>query len=136
MSELDADALRTRIEGSPYHAWSGITLDSIEPGHVVLRMTLAEHHLNPQGVVHGGVVAGLLDSACGMSLRTLLPAGVQHQTIQLNVNYIYATASGELVGRGRAIHSGRRTGVSEAEVVDSSGRLVARGTATFLKLAG
>lgn len=127
--------LRERIASSPFHVWSGITLDEMEPGRVVMSMTIAPEHLNPQGFAHGGVIAALLDSVCGMSLRTLLVEGEQHQTIQLNINFLRGARGGErLTGSGRALHSGRSTGYSEGEIRDAQDRLVARATGTFLKL--
>ena len=96
-----------------------------------MRIRIQDTHINPQGIVHGGVIAGLLDSVCGISLRTLLTPDVTHRTIQLTVTYLRAATEGTLVGTGRAIHEGRRAGHAEAEVHDDAGRLVARGQAVF-----
>lgn len=131
---MTIDDLRERIARSPYHVHNGITLDECEEGRVVMRMQIAEHHRNPQGIVHGGAIAGLLDSVCGLSLRTLLPPEITHRTIQLTITYLRPGRSGLLEAVGTAVHSGSRMGYSEAEVRDEQGKLVARATGTFLRM--
>jgi uncharacterized protein (TIGR00369 family) len=130
----DLHELIERIAQSPYHVWTGIKLVEAAPGRVVMRLDLQRHHLNPQGIVHGGVLAGLLDSVCGLSLRTILPDELNHRTIQLNINYLRAGVTGSITATGRAIHEGRRTGYSEGEVCDENGKLMARATGTFINL--
>lgn len=132
-ADFDPAPHRARIEGSPYHVWSGITVEEVDRGRVLVALDIQPHHLNPQGTVHGGVIAGLLDSACGMSLRTLLAQGANHQTFQLAVTYLRPGRAGRLVAEGNAVHSGRRTGYSEASVRDEKGALLARASATFVK---
>lgn len=131
---FDAGDLIERIARSPYHVWTGIELAEVDEGRVVMRMDLRPEHLNPQGIVHGGVIAGLLDSVCGLCLRTILPPGLTHRTVQLNVNFLRAGVTGHLVATGRAVHRGRTTGYSEGEVHDAEGRLMARATGTFVNL--
>lgn len=131
---LDPDELRERIRRSGYHRAHGAELTEVEPGRVVMRVRLGESHLNPQGIVHGGVIAGLIDSVAGISLRTSRDRDVGHVTVQMQVNYLRPAQAGELYGTGRVVHDGGRVGVAEAEVHDADGTLVARGTATFLNL--
>jgi uncharacterized protein (TIGR00369 family) len=134
VSGADLDALRERFARSPYHRWSSISLDDIEHGRVVLRLELQPEHLNPQGIVHGGVIAGLLDSVCGMSLRSILPEDRTHRTVQLSISFLRASVTGTLIGTGTAVHEGRRVGYAEGEVRDEAGKLVAKATATFINL--
>lgn len=132
---FDPEELKARIAASPYHVWSGISLVEVSEGHVVMRMQMQPHHLNPQGIVHGGVIAGLLDSVCGLSLRTVLPEDVTHRTVQLNINYMRAAKTGDAVTAvGRAVKEGRTVGYSEGEVLDARGRTVARATGTFVNI--
>lgn len=131
---LGPDELRERILRSGYHRAHGAELTEVEPGRVVMRVTLGEDHLNPQGIVHGGVIAGLIDSVSGISLRTVRGRDVGHVTVQMQVNYLRPAKPGHLYGTGRVLHDGGRMGVAEAEVHDVDGALVARGTATFLNV--
>jgi len=131
---LDEAEVRQRIAGSPYHRWAGTELVTYQPGVVTIAAEIEEHHHNPQGIVHGGVLAGLLDTACGLALRSLLPADRTHRTVQLSINYLKAARSGRITATGRAVHKGRSMGVAEAEARDDRDRVLARATATFMTL--
>ncbi|HCO04141.1 MAG TPA: PaaI family thioesterase [Actinobacteria bacterium] len=134
---LDArhlDDLRKRIAQSPFHRWAGLELTKVGDGEAELRMTLLPHHFNPQGIVHGGIISAVADSAVGLALRSKLSPGYTHRTAQLNVHFLAKGEGNTLIGRGRSLHMGQRTGYGEADVVDGSGRLLARATATFIIL--
>ncbi len=117
-------ALRT-LDISPVEA---------EPGRVTFTLVPSEFHLNPFGLVHGGVMAALIDTAMGCAVHSLLPVGAGYVTSELNVRFLRATgpASGTLLCRGEVIKAGRRSMVVEARVTDDSGREVAIGGCTCL----
>ena len=74
------------------------------PGHVSFRLDLAEFHLNPFGLVHGGVLAAMLDTAMGCAVHSLLPAATGYVTGELNVRFLRPACSstGRLVCTGRS----------------------------------
>ena len=110
----------------------GIRLD--DEGRLVLEVGVG--HLRSLGIVHGGVVATLLDSVMGMSAGRLAPADHYVVTAQLNVHFIRPAREGEtLIASSRVRHSGRRTAVAEGEIKTDSGALVATGSATFVYVA-
>jgi acyl-CoA thioesterase len=55
-------------------------------------------------------------------------------TIDLQVNFLVPAKPGSLTARGKIVHKGKRTAVGDCEVVDQGGRLVSKGTATYLIL--
>lgn len=134
---LDEDhlqALKERVAGSPFHKWAGMELVEVGGGRAEVRMTLDEQHFNPQGIVHGGIISAMADTSIGLALRSKLPAGNTHRTAQLNVHFLAKGEGNVLVGKGTAVHLGRRMGYGEAEVLDAAGRVLARATATFIVL--
>ena len=112
----------------------GLQLDSVEPGKATFSLEPAEFHYNPIGVVHGGVLATMLDSAVGCAIHTALPAGVAYTTLELKVNYLRATTvhTGRIVAEGNTIHVGRQSAVAEGRIRDQAGRLIATCSTTCI----
>ena len=128
------EELRRRVETSPFHGWAGMELVSVGDGLAEVGVALQPHHFNPQGIVHGGIISAVADTSIGLALRSKLPAGMTHRTAQLNVHFLAKGEGDRLVGKGRAVHLGRRMGYGEAEVQDATGRVLATATATFIVL--
>ena len=126
--------LKERVRRSPFHRWAGLELVQVGEGSAELLMALQPHHFNPQGIVHGGIITAMADTAIGLALRSQLRPGLTHRTAQLNVHFLRRGEGTQLVGKGHALHLGERMGYGEAEVLDGQGRLLARATATFIVL--
>jgi uncharacterized protein (TIGR00369 family) len=119
---------------APSRAWEWLGLKLVETGEgtAVVEMATTEDMANHSGVVHGGMISTLADSAMGRSLRTLSPGVVRAMSFDLKLNFINAAKVGEkLRATGHVIHAGRRTVVAECRVEGSDGRLVATASATF-----
>jgi uncharacterized protein (TIGR00369 family) len=112
----------------------GFEVDEVEPGRVVFGLQPGEHHYNPNGVLHGGVAATLLDTVTGCAVMTLLPFGETCATLELKVNYIrsISAASPRLRAVGTVLHRGRRSAVAEGRLLLPGDKLVAHATATLL----
>ena len=85
--------------------------------------------LTPQGVATGGVLAILADGPLGCAIQTTLPAGTGYTTSELSLNLVRPVPrTGELIARGRIVHTGRQLALSEVFITDHAGRLIAHGT--------
>lgn len=125
----------TRPRRLPLHEHLGIETHSVGAGRSHITLRAEPHHLRSAGIVHGGVIAALLDACQGMAAASVAPPGHDVVTIQLNVNFIRVVALGESVeARGQILHAGRRTAVTRGEVATESGTLVAAGSATLMYL--
>jgi uncharacterized protein (TIGR00369 family) len=113
--------------------WLGIEFVSAGGGEAALRMPTRPEMGNRAGVVHGGFIALLADSAMGRAMSTALPGGERHFSFDLKMSFVSPGRLGEpLRAVGRVLHSGRRTGVADCRVTtEEDGRLVATATATF-----
>jgi uncharacterized protein (TIGR00369 family) len=89
---------------------------------------------NPTGVLHGGVLMGLADSAMGMTMCAMLGPGKAGTNVDLNVRFLRPTKATRLTATARVVRRGRRTAVLECDVSDAAGKLVARASSTFLLL--
>jgi uncharacterized protein (TIGR00369 family) len=112
----------------------GIEPIQAEPGRVSFSLELGEYHLNPFGIVHGGVLTALLDTAMGCAVHSLLPPAVGYVTGELNVRFLRPAVptGGPLACTGEVIHAGRTTMVASARIVDAGDRLIALAGATCL----
>jgi len=123
-----------------YWGLVGIETVAAEPGKVVNRVVLREHHLNYNDVVHGGVISSLIDSAAGGAVRsTRAPEEIRarpHATSDLHVTYLSPARAGELIARARVVKAGRTAIFTEVDVETGEGKLVARGLVTFVIGAG
>ncbi|HVL90076.1 MAG TPA: PaaI family thioesterase [Actinomycetota bacterium] len=130
-SEIER-AIRERIHASEFAGWFGMEFVSAADGECEMRLELKPHHLNPGGIIHGGVIATMLDAAIGLALRSARPLGSPHVTLTMSIQYIGMASEGTIVARGRSLHAGRRAGHGEGELVTADGRMLAKGAATFM----
>ena len=83
------------------------------------------------GAVHGVVYFKLLDDAAFFASNSLVE-DVFVLTVSFNAYLIRPTSEGVMKATGRVVHHSRRLLIAEAEVVDSEGRLLARGSGSFM----
>jgi uncharacterized protein (TIGR00369 family) len=105
-----------------------------EPGVVVMHSIPGFRHYNPIGSVHGGYAATLLDSAMGLAVHSMLPAGTGYTTLEFKVSFIKGMTedTGPVRTEGRTLSVGRRAATAEARITDAKGRLLAHATTTCL----
>ncbi|MBL8551381.1 MAG: PaaI family thioesterase [Hyphomonadaceae bacterium] len=132
------EAMRGIAEGRfappPISQTMGFFLRKVEDGYALFEGTLSEKLLNPLGIVHGGVALTLIDSCCGCSAHTTLPAGVGYTTVETKVNFVRAITPdvGVVCAEGRVVARGRTIITAEGKLVDRAGKLYAHGTSTLL----
>jgi uncharacterized protein (TIGR00369 family) len=107
---------------------------TVEPGVVAFSSTPGFRHYNPIGSVHGGYAATLLDSAMGLAVHSMLPAGSGYTTLEFKISFIRGMTkdTGPVRSEGRILNVGRRAATAEARVTDAKGRLLAHATTTCL----
>jgi len=87
------------------------------------------------GVLHGGVLMALADSAGAVCAFLNVPAGGRTTTIESKTNFFGAVREGEVRARSRPLHRGRTTIVVETDLHAATGRHVARTTQTQAVIA-
>lgn len=113
----------------------GATLLRVAPGEVDIaapyRADLAQQH----GFLHAGILATILDSACGYAAFSLMPAGSAVLSIEFKINLLAPAAGERLIARGRVVRAGRTITVSTADGVmerDGEEKLVATMQGTMM----
>jgi uncharacterized protein (TIGR00369 family) len=118
---------------SGFREMLGIRFVGVEDDAVVLDMMIGPEHLNTDGVLHGGVLASLIDMACGVVIAQPLPGGTVRKavTLSLTTSFTGQGKSGLVRAIGRRRAGGRRIVFASAEVVDAYGNLLAFGEGSF-----
>ena len=109
----------------------GFELEAAEPGRAVLRMRVTSRHKQVHGVVHGGILAALADTAGGLAAYMALPRGTHLATLEMKMNYLEPVDRGTLVAEARVLRKGRNFAVVECDVLGPAGRLAAKALMTF-----
>jgi uncharacterized protein (TIGR00369 family) len=88
------------------------------------------------GVLHGGYLMALADSAAAALAFLNLPPGSTTSTIEAKTNFLAAVREGSVTARAEIVHKGRTTIVVQTDVTDDAGRLVSRTLQTQAVLSG
>ncbi|MFD6285432.1 PaaI family thioesterase [Streptomyces sp. NPDC060205] len=128
------DIVAGRLPAPPVSAALGFALEEVEPGRAVFVLEPGEEHYNPIGSVHGGVYATLLDSAAGCAVQSVLPQGMAYTSLDLSLKFLrpITVDTGKVRAVGTVLNSGRRTALAQAELLDSTDRLLAHATSSCL----
>ncbi|WP_420845032.1 PaaI family thioesterase [Marinobacter iranensis] len=118
---------------NPFLALLGAHLRKWEDGLCEWELEIAPHHLNTQGSLQGGVIATLLDVACGYSgsYSNSESEEVRAATVSLTVHFMVKATRGCLIARARRVGGGRRIFFSEAELISDEGVIVATASGSF-----
>jgi uncharacterized protein (TIGR00369 family) len=114
----------------------GFELVGMEDGVCTMKLEAGEQHSNPMGTIHGGIIGDVADAAMGMAYFSQLERGESFTTLELKINFLRPFWQGTLLAHGRVVHRGRSVGLTECDVVDGQGRLIARASSTCMTLRG
>lgn len=131
MMHLAAEELRERLRVTNTAKQFGFVLDDVAPGRAVLKMQVDERHKQVHGVVHGGVLAALADTAGGLASYMACPPGTRVATIEMKINYLEAVEGGSVTAEAIVVRIGRHIAVVDCDVWDGSRRLVGKALMTF-----
>jgi uncharacterized protein (TIGR00369 family) len=127
-------AVAKTVNTCPYFTLLSMELKSLELGESYLEVETQEKHLQPYGIVHGGVCASLADAAIYWAVYSGMEETVGLTTVEIKLNYLAPVSSGRLIAKGKCVKVGKTICLGEASVEDSKGNLVAHGTSTLMVL--
>ena len=117
----------------------GASLVRVHSGEVELRLPITPALTQHTGVVHAGVIAAVVDSACGAAAATLAQPGAEIVSIEFKLNLLAPASAGFLRAIGRVVRAGRTVTVCTGEAWAVSGdreQLVAVMQATMMSVTG
>lgn len=118
----------------PYAELLGIELEHVAPGIATLGLTVRRELTQNHGVVHGGAVASLIDSAMAFAIIPLLAPKEGVTTVDLTISFLRPVTGGRMKSTAKVVRAGRRLIVVSAEVFDSRETLTATALSTYIKL--
>ncbi|MDQ2759362.1 MAG: PaaI family thioesterase [Actinomycetota bacterium] len=120
----------------PIAAVVGAELISFSEGEALFRCRPEPAFLNPLGLVHGGLLCTLMDTAMGVAVQTRVAADVGYATIELKVSFLAPLPDdGRAIDvRGKTQRVGRRIAFAEAHAHAEDGRLVGHATSSLLAM--
>ncbi|MBI3654507.1 MAG: PaaI family thioesterase [Acidobacteria bacterium] len=126
--------IRERFQTNHFPRLLGIEIDSIDDSTARLSVEVTEKLLQLAGVMHGGAIATLIDTAVAMAIVSVSEPHAKFTTVELKVNYLRPLKEGRIVAEARLIQNGRRIIVAECDVFDPQGKLAAKGLLTYIRL--
>ena len=116
-------------DAMPFAKALGIEVVASEKDEVRARLLWAPERCTAGGVLHGGAIIGLADSAGATCAFLNLPDGADATaTIDSSTHFLRAVRDGFVEAVSRPLHVGRSVIVVDTDVLDARGRLVARVT--------
>ncbi len=133
MSEDLAESLNQRRGG--FNEALGLRFVRATQEEVIGRLEIGPEHLQPYGVVHGGVYASMIETVASVGAAlNVMPEGRYTVGVENSTAFLRATRSGHLSARATPLSRGRRSHVWTVEVRDEGERLVATGRVRMLCL--
>lgn len=112
----------------------GIEVVKADPGAVQFTMPVKTFFTNHLGLLAGGILSTVMDSALGCSILSAIPENKDIVTLDLNVDFLRPVhgGSGLVTVDAEVVHLGRNRGMASCRVVDAEGRLCAVGKSSCL----
>lgn len=128
------ERLSRALASVPFAKHLGIELDEIDEGVATLSFEIKPELKQNHGVVHGGAIASLIDSATAFAIIALLPTNEHATTVDLTISFLRPLTQGRARATARVVRTGKRLITVTAELLDDSGRLAATALSTYIKI--
>jgi uncharacterized protein (TIGR00369 family) len=115
----------------------GATLEQVQPGVVLIRLPFQQALSQQHGYLHAGVMASILDSACGYAALSLAAPKTAVLSVEFKINLLLPGIGREFFAKGAVVRAGRTLSVCQAECrADSpdTNRVIALMQATIMSL--
>jgi uncharacterized protein (TIGR00369 family) len=124
------DVIEGRAPLPPVLSLLGWKVIGVEPGHAKAGFEGQEQFYNHTGLIHGGILASMLDGVMGAAAVSMLGPDENITTLEMKVSFMRPCRAGPLVGEGRVTHKGRSVIFTEGSLTAEDGSLLATATAT------
>jgi uncharacterized protein (TIGR00369 family) len=138
MSEDDSQDPRlarasAAFDSVAYAKFLGLELCELKSGEVTVCLNVRDELKQNQGVVHGGAIASLIDTASAFVILTAIQEDEKVTTTDLTIHYLRPVTAGRLMARARIVRGGRRRFVVNVEV-ENDGFLATTAITGYVKI--
>lgn len=134
LTEAQRERIERALDSVPFARLLGLHVESVEPGRAIMSLPIRDDHKQNHGVVHGGAIASLIDSAMAFAIIPILAENEHTTTVDLTIHYLRPLTEGKATAVARVVRAGRRVIAVSAEVTDHKERLAATAVSTYLRL--
>lgn len=134
LTAIQTRGLRAAANAVPFSKLLGIELVEVTTGSATLSLKIRKELKQNHGVVHGGAIASLIDSAMAFAIIPLLAPKEKVTTVDLTISYLRPLTKGRARCSAKVLRAGRRLFVVSAEVTSDDGKLAATALSTYIKL--
>ena len=115
---------------NPFGELIGLSFSQLENGHSRCALQVTDKLLNPNRVLHGGVIYSLADTGMAGALHIDLNDDESCATVEISIVYLAAVTAGTLTCDTRLVQRSKRIAILQSEV-ENDGRLVAKALGTY-----
>ncbi|HEV3469426.1 MAG TPA: PaaI family thioesterase [Pyrinomonadaceae bacterium] len=133
LSAEETARLEEALARVPYARLLGLEFVAAERGGATFALDWREELSRMEGILHGGAIVSLLDTAAAFAVLTLLAPGQRTVTVDLTVHFLRPISSGRVEARARVLREGRRVCIISVEATDQTGVLISTATTTYVK---
>ncbi|MCX4904086.1 PaaI family thioesterase [Streptomyces sp. NBC_00878] len=123
-------ALDALLAAVPFAVELGIELEAAGPEFAGAVLPWSPRLCTVGGVLHGGALMALADTAGAVCAFFNLPAGAGTSTVESKTNFFRAVRSGHVRAEARPLHTGRSFIVIQTDLYDAEGKRVGQTTQT------
>ena len=117
----------------PFYSTLGLELLEIGNGRASFEIDIKQD-LTQNGMVHGGVIASLIDSSCACAAFSLIFPEGYITTIDLQVEFLKPVSKGKLLGKAKCLKAGKNIFFCKAKVWDEENNLISTGSSQLLRI--
>jgi len=134
-SPRDPEASQFELDGwiatAPFEDLLEMRIETAAAGRAVLSMPFLVKHAQGGGVLHGGALTSLADTAVAMAIKSLLPEGAFFATTDLKMEFLAPAKAGRVRAEAQVHGPEGREFYGEARLIDAQGTLLARFSSVF-----
>ena len=134
LTEAESQRIEKAFADVPFARLLDIELGKMERGKATLHLGVRDELRQNNGLMHGGVIASLIDTAAAFAILTVLEPNKTTTTVDLTIHYLRPLIKGHATAEARVVRAGRRIIVVAIDVLDEAEHVAATALTTYIRL--